>query len=180
MQAFEYASPSTKEQAVGLLGSRWEDSAILAGGTDLLSAMKDDLLAPRRVVDLKSIRELAGIEYSAASGLRLGALVTLEELRANPEFARSIPACFQAAEGVSSPQIRQSRHGRRRPVPAAPLLVLPGRLWPPGEGRRGQVLVPEGQNRYHAILGNEGRHICKSVEPGSGADALAPECASTD
>jgi hypothetical protein len=41
MNKFEYASPTTKEQAVALLGGEWGETEILAGGTDLLSLMKD-------------------------------------------------------------------------------------------------------------------------------------------
>ena len=50
MRGFEYASPTTKEQAVSLLGNNWADADILAGGTDLLALMKDDVVAPKRLV----------------------------------------------------------------------------------------------------------------------------------
>ena len=49
MNAFEYAAPTTKEQAVSLLGNQWGETEILAGGTDLLSLMKDYLTSPKRV-----------------------------------------------------------------------------------------------------------------------------------
>ena len=58
MRAFEYASPKSKEQAVALLGKSWNDAQVLAGGTDLLSLMKDDVVAPKRVVNLKGVEEL--------------------------------------------------------------------------------------------------------------------------
>ena len=61
MRAFEYASPMTKEQAVALLADKWGEIEILAGGTDLLSLMKDDVSRPRRLVNIKGIKELQGI-----------------------------------------------------------------------------------------------------------------------
>ena len=156
MQAFEYASPSTKEQAAGLLGSRWEDAAVLAGGTDLMSSMKDNLLAPRRLVDIKSIRELGGIQYNASSGLRLGALATLEELLAHAQVRKEYPGIAEAAAGITSPQMRN------RGTVGGDLCQRP-RCWYYRAGygllakdEEGKPLVPTGENRYHAILGNSG------------------------
>ena len=47
MRPFEYLSPNSRIQALSLLGSAWGRSEILAGGTDLLALMKDDILAPK-------------------------------------------------------------------------------------------------------------------------------------
>jgi len=156
MRAFEYASPSTKEQAAGLLGNRWEDAVVFAGGTDLLSSMKDNLSAPQRLVDIKQIRELGGIGYGASSGLRVGALVTLEELQAHPQVRKEYPGIAEAAEGVTSPQIRN------RGTVGGDLCQRP-RCWYYRAGfgllakdAEGKALVPSGDNRYHAILGNAG------------------------
>ena len=77
MQAFEYARPATVEQAVRLLAA--EGSVALAGGSDLLALMKDGVLAPRRVVALGGIGALRSLRLDE-SGLRIGALVTLDEL----------------------------------------------------------------------------------------------------
>jgi xanthine dehydrogenase YagS FAD-binding subunit len=167
MRAFEYAAPSTKEQAVALLGSRWEDAAVLAGGTDLMSQMKDNIAAPRRVVDIKGIRELAGIQYSAQSGLRLGALATLEQLREHADVRRHYLALVQAAEGITSAQMRN------RGTVGGDLVQRP-RCWyfrngfgivaPPGQ--------PAGQEdgRYFSIFGNDGP--AAFVNPSSLAPAL--------
>ena len=156
MQAFEYASPSTKEQAASLLGSRWEDAAVLAGGTDLMSSMKDTLMAPRRLVDIKSIKELGGIEYNASSGLRLGALVTFEALLAHAEVRKQYPGIVEAAGGITSPQMRN------RGTVGGDLCQSP-RCWYYRAGygllakdEDGKPLVPTGENRYNAILGNAG------------------------
>ena len=52
MEAFEYASPTTKEAAVKLLAAKWGETEVLAGGTDLLSLMKDYVTSPKRLVSL--------------------------------------------------------------------------------------------------------------------------------
>src|SRR5437879_13807256 len=80
MQAFEYAHPRSVTEALSLLGSRWGETEILAGGTDLLSLMKNYVVTPKRVVNIKGLRELIGIRATPA-GIHIGALMTLEELR---------------------------------------------------------------------------------------------------
>jgi len=79
MQKFELANPTTTAQAVSLLGQKWGDAEVLAGGTDLLSLMKDFIVTPKRLVNLKGIKALSGINSSEA-GLRIGALATFEEV----------------------------------------------------------------------------------------------------
>jgi xanthine dehydrogenase YagS FAD-binding subunit len=155
MQAFEYASPTTKEDAVHLLASAKGDAAVLAGGTDLLSLIKDGISTPKRVISLKQVKELKGIEFKSGSGLRLGAMVTFEELLDSPVVRQHYPALVQAAEGVSSPQIRNMG------TVGGDLCQHP-HCWYYRAGYgllatyEGKPLVPDGDNRYHAILGNSG------------------------
>jgi CO/xanthine dehydrogenase FAD-binding subunit len=68
MRPFEYVSPNTTSQAISLLGANWGNAEVLAGGTDLLALMKDDVLAPKRLVNIKDIADLKGIS-STAQGL---------------------------------------------------------------------------------------------------------------
>src|ERR1044072_506201 len=105
VNAFEYANPTTKEQAVKLLGSSWGDAEVLAGGTDLISLMKDFIVTPKRLVNLKDIKELRGLSWSAKAGLRIGATVTIQELLDSPQ-TREYKAIKQACEGITSTLIR--------------------------------------------------------------------------
>jgi xanthine dehydrogenase YagS FAD-binding subunit len=169
MQGFEYASPTTKEQAVALLGSSWGDAEVLAGGTDLLSLMKDDVVHPKRIVSIKEVAELRGIKTTKA-GLRIGATVTIQELLDNTEVVRQYPAISHAAEGITSPQIRAMG------TVGGDLCQRP-RCWFYRAGfgllandASGEPLVPTGDNRYHAILGNSGPAYF--VNPSSLAPAL--------
>ena len=105
MQNFEYASPSTLKEATALLGASWADAQVLAGGTDLISLMKDYIETPKRVVNIKGIKELGGISSSKA-GVRIGALVTFDELMSNATIRQQFPALATAVRGITSPQIR--------------------------------------------------------------------------
>lgn len=152
MQAFEYASATKKEQVATLLA---EQGAILAGGTDLLALMKDDVVAPKRLVNVKQIDGLDSITYQPGNGLRLGALVTLAELAEHADVRQHYPVLVEAAIEAASPQIRN-------------LATLGGNMcqrprdWYFRNGmgllamKDGKSLLLEGDNRYAAILGNSG------------------------
>jgi xanthine dehydrogenase YagS FAD-binding subunit len=172
MQAFEYASPTTKEQAVALLGNNWADAQVLAGGTDLISLMKDHVVSPKRLVNIKDIAELRGIK-PGAKGLRIGALVTIQDLLDSPEVRKNYPALTDAAEGITSQQIRAMG------TVGGDLTQRPrcwyyragfGLLARNAASEGGESLVPTGDNRYHAILGNAGPAYF--VSPSSLAPAL--------
>jgi len=154
MQAFEYANPTTLQEALGLLGKTWGDTDVLAGGTDLISLMKEYLATPKRLVNIKGIKELGGIQDSK-TGLRIGSTATVEELLESADVRKAFPALTDAARGVSSPQIRNMG------TVGGDLCQRP-RCWYYRQGfgllamQDGKSLVTDGQNKYHAILGNSG------------------------
>jgi len=155
MQAFEYANPTTVREAVSLLGARWDDAAVLAGGTDLLSLMKENIAKPRRVVNIKNIRELS-VMRKHGDEMRIGAAVTLDELERDADVQRYYPVLAQAASGVSSPQIRNMG------TVGGDLCQRP-RCWYYrngfgllGQDKNGKSLIPGGENKFHAIFGNSG------------------------
>ena len=110
MQAFEYANPTTLQEALGLLAHKWGEADVLAGGTDLLSLMKDYLATPKRVVNIKNIKELGGIQKTAA-GLRIGATVTIDELLENAEVTQGFPGAG-GRSAAASPARRSATWGR--------------------------------------------------------------------
>lgn len=155
MRAFEYASPTSKEQVSKLLDSTWGESEVLAGGTDLLSLMKDEIVTPKRLVNIKAIADIHGVK-AAPDALRIGALTTLAEIAANADVQRLYPVLAAAAGDAASPQIRNL-------ATIGGNLCQRPRCWyfRTGHGllaqtKEGKSLVREGDNRYHAILGNEG------------------------
>jgi xanthine dehydrogenase YagS FAD-binding subunit len=154
----------TKEQAVGLLGTTWGQAEVLAGGTDLLALMKDDVVHPKRLVNIKLIKEMSGVSTSS-QGLRVGALTTLGELADNVNVAKDYPAVAEAINDAASPQIRNmaTLGGNLCQRPRCWYFRGGFGLLPKDES--GKDLVAAGDNRYHAILGNDGP--AKFVSPSS-------------
>src|SRR5271165_6292741 len=155
MENFAYASPYSVKDATGMLSNKWGEVEVLAGGTDLISLMKEYLVTPRLVVNVKGIRELHGITI-AKNSIRIGAAVTLDEIAENAALAKALPSLHEAALGVSSPQIRNMG------TIAGDICQRP-RCWyfrqgygVLAKGPDGKSLVPGGENRYHAIFGNSG------------------------
>ena len=155
MRPFEYLSPNTRSQAISLLGTTWGNSEILAGGTDLLALMKDDVLAPKRLINIKEIKDLHGVS-SNAQGLRIGALATLGDLADDQTVKKNYPALAEAVLEAASPQIRNlaTLGGNLCQRPRCWYFRNGLGLLPKDE--TGKELVSDGENRYHAILGNEG------------------------
>ena len=152
MRAFEYTSPTTRQQAVELLSG---EAAVLAGGTDLLSLMKDDVLTPKRVVNIKDIRELNGVHYGPR-GMQIGALTSLGDLADHPLVKQHYPAFADALVEAASQQIRNM-------ATIGGNICQRPRCWYFRSGfgltpktPEGKSLVEAGDNRYHAILGNDG------------------------
>ncbi len=152
MNNFEYANPTSVKEAVGLLGSKWGETEIIAGGTDVLSLMKEYISTPKRVVNIKSIGGLNQIKKDGDT-VSIGALVTLQQLLDDEHLGHWFPSLKQAAEGVTSPQIRAMG------TVGGDLCQRP-RCWYYragfgliARGPDGQPLVPRGDNRYHAIFG---------------------------
>ena len=153
MQPFEYASPRTREQAVRLLAA--PGAAVLAGGSDLLGLMKDDVETPQRLVNLKAVEGLRGVRAEKDKSLRIGALTTLDDLAADAALAWEYPAVAASAGRLAGPQIRNV-------ATVGGNLCQRPRCWYFRNGfgllamKDGKSMVAEGDNRYHAILGNDG------------------------
>lgn len=168
MERFEYASPKSRKEAVGLLGSEWGHTEVIAGGTDLVGAMKDYAVTPKRVVSLKHISDLRGVRVRSGE-LHIGSMTTLRELMDDHAVKQNYPAVYEAVEEIHGEQIRNMA------TVGGSLLQRP-RCWYYRLGygllaeRDGKSMVSEGDNRYHAILGNSGP--AKFVSPSTLAPVL--------
>lgn len=156
MIQFEYVSPSSVKQALGLLSANWGDAEVLAGGTDLLGLMKDFVVTPKRVVNIKQVAGLEAIKSERDGGARIGALVTLDRVIAAGQIRQNYPALAQTVNDAASPQIRNMATigGNLCQRPRCWYFRNGMGLFP--KTAEGKPLVIEGDNRYHAILGNEG------------------------
>ena len=155
MRPFEYVSPNSRNQAISLLGATWGNTEVLAGGTDLLALMKDDVVAPKRLVNIKDVADLRGVS-SSAEGLRIGALTNLGDLADDSNVKKNYPALSEALLEAASPQIRNMATigGNLCQRPRCWYFRNGLGLLPKDE--TGKELVAAGENRYHAILGNQG------------------------
>ena len=163
MSSFEYANPTDLETAIGLLDSKFGDTEILAGGTDLVTSLKQGIVTPKRLVNLKGISTLKGIEATGDT-VRIGAITPLADVLENERIKKEFPAIIQAIEGIGSPQIINMG------TIAGDLCQRP-RCWYYRQGFGllgefdGKSLIPDGDNRYHAIFANDGPayFVCPSV-----------------
>jgi aerobic carbon-monoxide dehydrogenase medium subunit len=107
---FDYADPTTLAEASGLLlahrNDRGDAASLMAGGTDLLVEIKEQLRRPRLVVDLKRIPGLDTLAIDADGALRFGALVTSRRLETDARVRESWPGLHQAVIELGSIQVR--------------------------------------------------------------------------
>jgi xanthine dehydrogenase YagS FAD-binding subunit len=164
MRPFSYSAPATLDEAAAMLGA---SARPLAGGTDLITLMKADLVAPQRLVAIRRLLP-TGIA-SEPSGVRLGAATTLAQIERDTLLADRYAALAQAAAYAASPQLRNMA------TLGGNLLQRPRcwyfrnanvRCWLKG----GDVCqARDGENQRHAIFDVS---PCVAVHPSDPANAL--------
>jgi xanthine dehydrogenase YagS FAD-binding subunit len=156
VKAFAYVNPANEKEAVASLGADRGKILPLAGGQDLLALMKDYILQPDRVVNVKTLDATIA---DAKGGLRIGAAARLIDVAEHAGVKKLFPALAQAAEEVGTPQIRHvgtiGGNLNQRP-----------RCWyfrneefdclKKGGAR---CFAVDGENQYHAIFGDGPCHI---------------------
>ena len=100
---FEIVTPKTVARAISL---NKEGGKFLAGGTDLLVAMKQKIKDPKFLIDLSTITSLKKVKWNKKSGLMVGALVTLSQLKENSLVQRHLPVLSEIIPLVSAPQLQ--------------------------------------------------------------------------
>lgn len=105
-ESFEMHQPTSLHEASRLLKENGPGGRFLAGGTDLVIAMKEKGLVPKYIVDLKWIPGLSGIRTNDDGSITIGALTTMRDIETSPLLIKKYPfLCLSAAE-VGSIQIR--------------------------------------------------------------------------
>ncbi len=172
---FEHYDARTIAEAVSLLTRYAGQAKLIAGGTDLLSVLKDRILpnSPEAVINLKTIQGLTYIEKADAE-LRIGALTPLVDIAESSVVRREGGALAEAAEAVATPNIRNM-------ATLAGNLCQDVRCWyyryPHHIGNRilcyrkggPTCFAVTGDNRYHAIFGGK---VCFAICPSDTAVAL--------
>jgi xanthine dehydrogenase YagS FAD-binding subunit len=170
MRAFRNANPKSMREAVSLLShahNQGQSASIVGGGSDLLGMVKEHLVSPDVLVNLKSIRGLDKIE-TQRGGLKIGGLTTLDTVSRDPGVRKNYTVLAEAAENVGTPQIRNAGtlagNVCQRPWcwyfrNGFPCLKNGGKI----------CFSASGENQFHAIFGGGPSYI---VHPSDTAPAL--------
>lgn len=98
--------PTSLQEASRLMKEKGPGGRFLAGGTDLVIAIKEKGLVPKYVVDLKKIPALSAIEQNSDGSITIGALATMRAIEVSPLITKKYPFLAQSAAEVGSIQIR--------------------------------------------------------------------------
>jgi xanthine dehydrogenase YagS FAD-binding subunit len=142
---------------------------VKAGGIDLLGLMKEDLVAPERIIDL---RRLAGLDRIAAEngkGLRIGALATLAAVAGHPLVASGYPILAAAAHRSGYPQIRNVATIGGNLLQRPHCWYFRSRHHHCLKKGGAHCFALSGENQYHAVFDNR---PCAIVHPSTPATAL--------
>jgi xanthine dehydrogenase YagS FAD-binding subunit len=168
MKNFQWTEPKTVEQALGWLAKADGKAVLMAGGTDLLTEIKEGVVEPDLVVDLKSIPGLAAIQKDK-DGVRIGALTTVASLAAEATIRQDYPGLSAAASSLATPQLRNVG------TVGGNLCQRP-RCWYYRDAQAAcrkkggsQCFASKGRNKYHAVFGGG---ICHIVFPSDLAPML--------
>lgn len=163
MNNFDWVQPKTIAEAATAVKN---GGVAMSGGIELLCLLKEHLIEPPSVVNLKSIPGMRSIDI-AGSGLRIGALATATELAENSVVRNDFPGISQAAASIASPQIRNvgtvGGNLCQRPRcwyfrdPEVKCLKKGGQA----------CYAVAGNNEYHAIMGGGPCHIVHPSDLGS-------------
>ncbi|MGE8500400.1 MAG: FAD binding domain-containing protein [Pseudomonas sp.] len=168
MTPFAYSKPRQVEEALRLAGP---DSLFIAGGTNLVDLMKENLVRPQRLIDINAL-PLRDVQKTAEGGLRIGALVSNADLAWHPEIEQRYPLLSQALLSGASPQLRNMASAGGNLLQRTRCHYFYDSQTPcnkrePGSG----CPARDGLNRNHALFGAS--EHCVAVHPSDFCVALA-------
>ncbi|MFH1950389.1 MAG: xanthine dehydrogenase family protein subunit M [Pseudomonadota bacterium] len=105
MHDFDYQKVVSLKEAIEAISNSKGSSILMAGGTDLLIKLKEEMIRPARVIDLKGIHDIDGLAISE-NELSVGALTTMRVLETSPTVLAKAPLLAQAAAKLGSVQVR--------------------------------------------------------------------------
>ena len=156
MRKFAHFNASTLDEAVSILRRYRGRARAIAGGTDLLGRMKDEILPtyPEAIVNLKTI---PGLDYVKEEDgvLRIGSLTRLEDIAINPIVKGKYHALAEAAHRTASPHLREmgTIGGNIAQDIRCWYYRYPDNRFPCLRKGGGRCYAIEGDNRYHSIFG---------------------------
>ncbi|RZI25583.1 xanthine dehydrogenase family protein subunit M [Pseudomonas sp. 770NI] len=168
MNPFHYSRPTDVQQAVQMSSAA---SRFIAGGTNLLDLMKENISHPEHLIDITGL-PLHDIQETAEGGLRIGALVSNADLAWHPLIEQRYPLLSQAILAGASPQLRNMASTGGNLLQRTRCYyfydaAVPCNKRQPGSG----CPARNGLNRIHAILGASEQ--CVATHPSDMCVALA-------
>jgi len=109
MKDFEYFTPKTVKEAISLLAKLKGEGKVFAGGQSMLVLMKQNMLTPEYVVDIKGLSELDYMNYDEKKGLMIGALTTHRTIEKSPIIQKNYPVLSEMEDNLAAVQTRN--HG---------------------------------------------------------------------
>jgi carbon-monoxide dehydrogenase medium subunit len=132
---FEYFAPKTVEEALSLLSRYREEAKIIAGGQSILVIMKQGLLTPEYLIDIKGISALDYIKHDEGKGLRIGALTIHRAIEKSPVIQKHFGVLSEMEQNLATIQTRNWGtiggnlcHGDPAGDPASVLIALDAKL----------------------------------------------------
>ena len=175
MRRFAHFNASRISDAVSILRRYGRKAEIIAGGTDLLGKMKDEIL-PRYPEALINIKTIPGLDFIREEGrrLKIGALTRLEDIAEHETVKSRYQALAEAAHRTASPHIREmgTIGGNVCQDIRCWYYRNPNNRFPCLRKGGGRCYAIEGDNRYHSIFGGSVEEGCYAVHPSDTAPAL--------
>jgi xanthine dehydrogenase YagS FAD-binding subunit len=167
VRPFAFVEPTSLDEVIRLLAAGQGQARLIAGGSDLLGELKDEVVSYERLVSLAGVEELRSIREDGG-GLRLGALVTLTQLEYDPRLVGPYRLLAEAARGVATPEIRHQGTLGGNLCQRPRCLYYRNALTPCL--KKGGVDCPAVGSSYQAYIAIMGGHGCYAVH----ASDLAP------
>ena len=175
MRAFEHFNATTLDEAVAILERYGGRARVIAGGTDLLGKLKDEIL-PKYPEALVNIKGISGLDYlrEEKGGLKIGALTRLEDIAVHPAVRQRYGVLAQAAGRAASPHLREmgTLGGNICQDIRCWYYRYPNNRFACLRKGGGRCYAVEGDNRYHSIFGGTVDDGCYAVHPSDTAPAL--------
>lgn len=168
MKPIKMALPRTLDGALASLGESFDDARLLAGGTDLVSELKERTAKTDTVVNLKRIPGLDQFQQTER-GLEIGALVTLQQIIDNADVQKGYPALAHALTEAANPNLRNVGTLGGNLCQKMRCWYYRDDTYPCLRKGGSTCYAQDGENEYHSIYENE---YCCAIHPSSAAPVL--------
>ncbi|HYS18317.1 MAG TPA: xanthine dehydrogenase family protein subunit M [Candidatus Binatia bacterium] len=171
MNAFDYRAPRALDEALAVIREHGDDARIVAGGTALVTMMRQHLVRPGCLVSLRDVQGLSRIEATNGA-LRLGAMVTHREAEVSPLVRERLPVLAETFRRVATVRIRHMAtiggalaHADPNQDPPVTLLALDARVEVRGAGGRRELPLGEFFRDYYETVLEPGELVTGITVP---------------